>query len=165
MAAIVHRPLKVFNVNGIGRQAYKLRKQLQDLKIDVALFTETHLKPHMRFCIPNYHIYRNDSLDGNKGGIAVAVKKGIPHTYVDLPPLLSLEAIVSIPIGYTEMLFASLYKSPPIARRDADITELLNLRMKSILAGDLNAKQIVWNSKVPNPSGLKFLNLFVNCYF
>jgi hypothetical protein len=53
MAAKVLRPLKVvaFNANGIGRQDYELRKQLQDLKIDVAIFTETHLKPHMRFYI------------------------------------------------------------------------------------------------------------------
>jgi exonuclease III len=149
MAAKVHRHLKVvaFNANGIERQAYELRKQLQDLKIDVALFTETHLKPHMRFYIPNYHIYRNDRLDGNKGGIAVAVKKGIPHTYVDLPPLISFEATgVSILTGHTEMLLASVYKSSLRAWRDADITELLNLRKKSILAGDLNAKHPVWNS-------------------
>jgi hypothetical protein len=47
MAATVDRFLKVvaFNANGIGRQAYELRKQLQDLKIVVALFAETHLKP------------------------------------------------------------------------------------------------------------------------
>jgi hypothetical protein len=60
---------------GIGRQAYELRKQMQALKIDVALFSETHLKPHMRFYIPNYHIYWNDRLDGNKVGTALAVKK------------------------------------------------------------------------------------------
>jgi hypothetical protein len=43
MAAEVHRPLKdvAFNANSIGRQAYELRKQLQDQKIDVALFMET----------------------------------------------------------------------------------------------------------------------------
>jgi hypothetical protein len=54
MAARVHRPLTVvaFNANGIGRQAHELRKQMQDQKIDV-LFSETHLKPHMRFYIPN----------------------------------------------------------------------------------------------------------------
>jgi hypothetical protein len=81
MAANVHRPLKVsaFNANGIGRQAYELRKQLQDLKIDLTLFTETHLKPYMRFYIPNYHIYGNYRLEGNKGGTAVAVKEGIPE--------------------------------------------------------------------------------------
>jgi hypothetical protein len=33
------------------------------------------------------------------------------------------------------------------------------------LAGDQNAKHPVWNSKVSNPSGLKLLNLFLNCNF
>jgi hypothetical protein len=48
MANRVHRPLKViaFNANGIGRQSHELSKQLQDLYIDVALFSETHLKRH-----------------------------------------------------------------------------------------------------------------------
>jgi hypothetical protein len=43
--------------------------------------------------------------------------------------------------------------------------EILNLRTKSILAGDLNAKQPVWNSKVSNTSGLKLLDLYFNCNF
>jgi hypothetical protein len=49
MAATVHRPLKVvvFYANGIGRQVYELRKQMQNLKRDVTRFTDTHLKPHM----------------------------------------------------------------------------------------------------------------------
>jgi exonuclease III len=115
-----------FNANGIGRQAHELRKQMQDLKIDVALFSETHLKPHIRFYIPNYHIlhvYRNDRQDRHKDGTAVSVKKGIPHTYADLPPLLSVEATrVCIPIGHNEMLFASIYTSPLGAMKDADIT-------------------------------------------
>jgi hypothetical protein len=87
-------------------------------------------------------------------------------TYIDLPPLLSFKATgVSIPIVHTEMLLASVYKSPLRALRDADITELLKLRTKSSLPGDLNAKHPVWNSNVSNPSGLKFLDLFVNCNF
>jgi hypothetical protein len=90
----------------------------------------------------------------------------VPHTYADLPPLLSVEATgVCIPIGHTEMLLASVYKYPLRAWRDADITELLNLRTKCILAGDLNAKHPVWNSKVSNPSGLELLDLFVNSNF
>jgi hypothetical protein len=114
----------------------------------VGLFTETHLKPHEVLRSKLSYIYRNDRLARNKGGTAVAVKKGIPHTYVDLPPLVSLEATeISIPIGHTEMLLASIYKFPLGAWRDADIRDLLNLRTKSILAGDLNAKLRVWNSK------------------
>jgi hypothetical protein len=98
----VHRPLKViaFNDNGILRQRYELSKQLQDMHIYAALFSETHLKPHERFHIQNYHIYRIDRHPGRKGGTAVAVRKGIPHNHVDLLPLISVEATeVCIPIG------------------------------------------------------------------
>jgi exonuclease III len=110
MANRVHRPLKViaFNANGILRQRYELIRQLQELRIDVALFSETHLKPHERFHIQNYHIYRNDRHPGIKGGTAVAVRKGIPHNPVDLPPLISVEATgVCIPIGNEEILLAA----------------------------------------------------------
>jgi hypothetical protein len=109
-----HRPLKIiaFSTNCIGRQAYEVRKELEDIKIDVALFSETHLKHHIRFCIPNYDFYRTDHGDGHKGETAGAVKEGIPHTCIDLPPLLSVEATgVCIPIGKTEMFLAAVYKS------------------------------------------------------
>jgi hypothetical protein len=55
MASRFHRPLKViaFNANRIWRQRYELSKQLQDFYIGVALLSETHLKPHERFFIPN----------------------------------------------------------------------------------------------------------------
>jgi hypothetical protein len=47
----IHRPFKViaFNANGIMRQRYEFSKQLRDLHVDVALFSETHLKHHKRF--------------------------------------------------------------------------------------------------------------------
>jgi exonuclease III len=83
----IHRPLKVvaFNTNGITRQRYELSKQLQTRRTDVALLLETYLKPHERFSITNYHIYRNDRHPAAKGGIAIAVRKAVPHSYVDLP--------------------------------------------------------------------------------
>jgi hypothetical protein len=64
MAARVYRPLKIiaFNANDIWRQGYELSKQLQD----VALLSETHLKPLERFFIPNYHFYRIDRFPGKK---------------------------------------------------------------------------------------------------
>jgi exonuclease III len=94
MNSKIHRPLKIvaFNANGITRQRYELGKQLQARRIDVALLSETHLKTHERFTIKNYHFYKNDRHPGLKGGTAIAVKKGVPHRHVDLPPLLSIEA-------------------------------------------------------------------------
>jgi hypothetical protein len=127
----------------------------------VALFSETHLKPLERFFIPNYHFYRTDRYPGRKGGTAVAVRKVIPNNHVDLPPLVSVEATgVCIPIGNSEVLLAAVYKSPGHAWSDADIIELISLRPKSILEGDLNAINPFWNSAVSNPSGDKLLHLF-----
>jgi hypothetical protein len=109
-------------VNGISKQHYKLSKQLQALHIDVALFSETHLKPHERFYIPNYHFHRIDHHPGRKGRTAVGVRKGIPHMHVDLPPLISVEATgICIPIGNKEILLAAVYKSPGHTWSDADI--------------------------------------------
>jgi hypothetical protein len=55
MANRIYRPIKViaFNANGIMRHHYELSKQLQDLhiQVDVALFSETHLKPHEKYFI------------------------------------------------------------------------------------------------------------------
>jgi hypothetical protein len=69
------------------------------------------------------------------------VRIGIPHNHVALSLLVSIQATgVRIPIGNNEVLLAALCKSPGHAWNDADITELLNFRHKSLLAGDLNAK-------------------------
>jgi hypothetical protein len=47
-----------FSENGIWKWLYEFSKQLQHLHIDVALLSETHLKPHERCLTPNYHLYR-----------------------------------------------------------------------------------------------------------
>jgi hypothetical protein len=79
----------------------------------------------MRFYIPYYDFYGTDHEDGHKGGIAFAVKKGIPHTCADLASLFLVKAAgVCIPIGNTEMFLAAVLKSPQRLWSDTDITEL-----------------------------------------
>jgi hypothetical protein len=118
------------------------------------------MKPHEKFLIPNFHFYRTDRYPGRKGGTADAFRKGIPHNHVDLPTLVSVEITgVCIPAGNNEVLLAAVYKSPGRAWGDVDITELLSFKPKTLLAGDLNAKTLFWNSPVSNPSGDKLLHL------
>jgi hypothetical protein len=67
----------------------------------------------MRFCIPKCAIFQTEHEDRHEGGAAVTVKKGIPHTSIDLPPLLSVEAAgVCRLIGNPEMCLAAVHKSP-----------------------------------------------------
>jgi hypothetical protein len=77
MATRVRRPLDIiaFNANDIWRQLYDLGKQLQDLRIDVALLSETQLISHERDLIPNYHFYRTDSFPGRTDETVIAVRK------------------------------------------------------------------------------------------
>jgi hypothetical protein len=143
MANRIHRPLNAiaFNANHTRRQRYALSKQMQDLYLDVALVSETRLKPHDGFLISNDNLYHINHHPGIKAGTAVAVRKGIPHNHVDLPLLISIEATgVCIRIGNSEILLATVNKSPGRAWSDADITELLSIRNKCILAGDLKPK-------------------------
>jgi hypothetical protein len=107
----------------------------------VALLSETHLKHHERFFTPNYHIHRTDRFPRRKGGTAIAVRKGIPHSHAELPPLVSVEATgVCIPFGNSELLLIAVCKSPGQAWNYTYITELLSFRHTSLLAGDLKAK-------------------------
>jgi hypothetical protein len=82
MTSRVYRPLKIlsFNANGILRQRHELSKQLEDLRIGAALFSETHLKPHEKFFLQNYHVYRIDRYPGRKAGTVITVRKGTPTT-------------------------------------------------------------------------------------
>jgi hypothetical protein len=72
-----HKPFKdlTFNANVIGSQQ-ELSKQLQELHTDVALLSETHLKPHQRLLLPKYHLYQTDHFPGRRGGIAIVVIEG-----------------------------------------------------------------------------------------
>jgi hypothetical protein len=82
MITRAHRSLKVivFNVNGIVRQSCEVGKQLQGLHVDVALLSETHLKPHERFFILNYHIYWTDCFLSRKGELPLQLEKAFPVT-------------------------------------------------------------------------------------
>jgi hypothetical protein len=89
---------------------------------------------------------------------AVAVRKGIAHNHVGLSTIVSEEAPgVCIPTNNSEISLAAVHKPPGHAWTDADITELLFFKHKSILVDDLNAKHQFWNIAVSNPSAAKLL--------
>jgi hypothetical protein len=78
-------------------------------------------------------VHRTDRFPGVKG----AVRKGISHSHVDLPLLVSVQATgVSIPTGNSDFFC----KSPGRAWSDADVIALLNFRKESPLSVDLNVK-------------------------
>jgi hypothetical protein len=132
----------------------------------VALLSKTQLKPHERFCIRNYHIYRNDRQPGAKCGTAVAVRKVIPHNYVQLPPLISVEATgTCIPIEIKKSYLRQFIDLQAETGMTKTSLSSLSLRNKPLVACDLNAKNPVWKNRVLNISGTRLLNLQENSDF
>jgi hypothetical protein len=110
MATRFHKPLKVitFNANCIGRQHYELSEHPQYLHVDVTLFSEIHPQPLERNFI-SIPLLSNRPPPRQKRRNWHCM----PHNHVDLPPLVSVEATgVGLPIGNSEVLLASVYKSP-----------------------------------------------------
>jgi hypothetical protein len=127
----VHRSLKfvAFNENDIFAQRSELSKQLEAQRIDVAILSaETHLKPHERFSVRNYHIHRTDCHPGLKGGTAIAVGKGILHTHVAPLPVSIKATEICVSIGNKEILLAAVYKTPGPTWSDADVIWALKLQ-------------------------------------
>jgi hypothetical protein len=68
----------VFSRRSVQKLYLENRKKklvLEDLHIDMAVLSKTHLKPHERFFISNYYFNLTNRFPGNKG---------IPHNHVDL---------------------------------------------------------------------------------
>jgi hypothetical protein len=98
----------------------------------VALLLESYIKPHEKFFIPNYDVHQTDRFPGLKGRHAVAVRKGVTHNHVHLPPLLVTEPSgICVPIRNIEVLLAAVYKLGG-AWSDADVINLRNLRNTSL---------------------------------
>jgi hypothetical protein len=159
MAARVHRLLNVmeFNTNDIWRQRYEFSKQLQDLHIDAALLSETYLKPHERFYIPNYHFYWNYRLPWRNGGTAVSVRKVIPHNH-----LLSASAYFNrshrglhTDWQYWSATSSRLY----VPRPRLEYRHRWAFRHNWLLAEDLNGKHLFRNNVFSIPPGTTLLNL------
>jgi hypothetical protein len=70
----------VFNVNGIARQRYEFNKQLQNLHVDVALFSESHLKPYGRFLLQITIFIKPTATRAEKAEMPLQLEKAFPLT-------------------------------------------------------------------------------------
>lgn len=146
--------LRILHWNADGLTATKtglLRHLLAEQKIDVALISETHLKAGDRLKTPGYHAYRKEETSplGNAyRGLAILVRRGLVHQ--PLPLLTTLRSSYALGVeicvnGHPTRVFA-FYKPPSSRLAVADVHELLDSPLPTIVAGDFNCKHTAWNS-------------------
>jgi Reverse transcriptase (RNA-dependent DNA polymerase)/Endonuclease-reverse transcriptase len=156
-----------WNANSIFRKKLEFFDFLLMNEIDIALINETHLNENKSFSHPNFTTHRLDRPgDNTKGGVAVLVRKNLPHKLLPSFKTKNLECIgVSVNSVSGPIDFISAYR-PGGSNTNNDITKFKNdiflLTSKSqnfFICGDLNARHTSWGCTSANSAG----NALVDC--
>jgi hypothetical protein len=140
--------LACWDTGGVRGRKQKLDHFLEQHGIDICLLAETHLRSGEVFRLANYVCHRNDRLN-EKGETAILVRRGIVHNTVPVQGLQHLEATaiqVMLAAKSVKILTASLSPTRPLIV--SDLYACLGGGLPVLMAGDLNAKHVKWNSRL-----------------
>lgn len=165
-----HKSLSIvcWNAQSIRNKLTETEHFLNSNNIDVILFSETWLKNYHNTSIQNYKLYRKDRFGSQQtvgGGVAIAIKNGIPHS---LLPNINTKIIESIGIeiysnNITIRLVSVYFPGTRLTISKLkdfknDLKILTSSKNNFIIGGDLNAKHRFWNCIKANKAGQILFN-------
>ena len=99
------------------------------------------------------HCHRTDRPTAG-GGTAFLVRCGIVHNSLPVPGLTHLEATaVQVTLARRPVKILAAYLSPSRLLIEADLTASFGGGLPGLMAGDLNAKHVDWNSRLTTRRG------------
>ncbi len=131
----------------------------------IVIISETWLKPLSNFYLPGYDCYRADR---PYGGVAILIKKNVPHSFLQKITLSYAEAVtIKVLDGGQYFLVSGVYCSPAASRKQAldFFLKVLSTSGPHIVAGDFNCKNIAWNNSHSCRKGCDLLNLCISKMF
>lgn len=142
-----------WNATSVVNKKEELEDFLLSNNIDVALISETWLKPDLKFKLKKFHCYRSDRIT-HGGGVAIIIKKGIPHEPAKPETSLNLEIIV-YKIKTSPPFYIGAAYNPPQSHEHLaeELTVFLRQYPNIVIGGDFNAKHSFWNCSTNNSSG------------
>jgi hypothetical protein len=154
---LTHTDILLWNARGIKSKKLGLLNYLETNNIPIALISETHLEPSMKFKCANFITYRSYRSAQLGGGAAILIRQYIKHNEFLLPHLQRVEATaIQLRINKELIILTSVYK-PPGQIIDRDLDRLIGMGHKVILAGNFNAKHISWRARQNNTAGQTLL--------
>lgn len=150
-----------WNAHSLANKKLELLQFFNEHHIDVAVLTETHLKPEVNFCLPDHSFVRLDRTTSAGGGVAIAVRKGL--AYKSLPSFNTtfIEAVgIEVITTHGPLTIVAVY-CPTQSRRSNgsnvqlknDIQKLSRRNSSFVIAGDLNARHTAWGDSRCNSNG------------
>lgn len=148
----------IWNANGLRHKKLEIERFIQAHKIDVLMVNETHLRGGERFNLRNMLGYRDDSVNRQRGGTAIFIRRSLIHHRLETPPLNNIEATaVTAPTAAGTITFVASYLHPHTEMLQQDVEALTTLNERTLIGGDLNSKHQTWNSRVNNRNGNRLL--------
>jgi len=145
--------LACWNADGVRGRKLELEHFLIQHGFDICPLSETFLKAGQAFRLANYVCHRTDRPTA-EGGTANLVRRCIVHHSVPVSGLNHLKstAIQVILAGRPVKILAA-YLCPTRPLIGADLTACFGGGLPVLMAGDLNAKHVDWNSRLNTRRG------------
>jgi len=145
--------LDCWNADGVHSRQLELEHFLSQHGVDICLLSETFLNPGQDFRLTNYVCHCTDRATAG-GGTATLVRHGIVHHSVPVPGLTHLEATaIQVTSDGKPVLIFAAYLSASCPLIGADRTACFGGGLPVLMAGDLNAKQVDWISRLNTRRG------------
>ena len=158
MACSQNCGLSIFqwNCNGLLAHLNEFKQHLAQNSYDVICLQETFLKPSKNFNLTGYSVVRKDRVEMGKGGLVTLIRDSIDYT--EIIPQDGIECIlIKIKSDNSHTTIVNLYIPPD---QDVDINHISSLfTPKTIIVGDLNAKNTLWGSPLTDQRGIIIENL------
>jgi hypothetical protein len=119
---------------------------LNQHSVDICLSSERFVNPGQFFWLANYVCHHTDRPTAG-GGTVILVCRGIVHHSLPVPGLTHLEATaIQTTLAGKPVIILAVYLRPCHPLIGADLDACFGGGLPVLLAGDLNAKHVDWNS-------------------
>ena len=147
-----------WNANGLNpTKLLEFGVTMDDLQIDIALFSETHYTREMKGYLKGFRIYnaRHPSNKG-RGGASIAVREKLKHSVISIiEEELFQVVVIQIESSLGPFNVGAVYAPPRHRCTRLDYKQLFaRLGNRFLIGGDWNAKNVRWASRLTNTKGL-----------
>ena len=164
---INNKTLKIvqWNCRSINSNRASFHKFIYENDIDIAILSETWLKPTANLNIPGFSIIRKDRLDG-KAGVAILVSNKIEFVIKQLVDNFNDDILVCAVTlnGQYKLDILSVYRAPHITASHNDWKKIFSQVSSSLLVGgDFNAHNNMWGSSKNDNHGNALFRAIDEC--
>lgn len=148
-----------WNARSIIKNKAYLQKYINENAVDIALISETWLKPkHTNFKLEGYDVVRTDRIGKQAGGVCILISKNIPYTVLQTPQFDNTALdVCAVELTNIKIKLVSVY-NPPEANISCEAWQNFFVfygQSDVIFGGDFNGHHGLWGSPANNSKGTK----------